>query len=634
MIRSTPRIAIIFLLAGLCLACHVPCSASGSSVVQCKMQPDGQSVEIEPAVVTAVFPDCYYVEQPNRVCGIRVQTPGSSLQVGGWVSVSGDMGTTADRERCITNPTSTPHPELTGTVSPLRLNTRDIGGRDWRYQSGTGAGQIGVSGSSSLNNIGLLVRVYGAVKDIQAGSFSIDDGSGTVKVIAPGGVTVSPSWKHAIVTGICSCVPAASGVLPVVLVRDASDIVSEDGNLTAVAIARPAHVAPGQAVMFDGLLSTCSASDGIAGYEWDFDYDGHTFNVDATGPTPSFAYTSFGPRTVALRVTVNGVFPSSAIATTPVFVDAGNLPPVADPGGPYIEGESESVTFDGGASYDPNASAGDSIVSYSWDLNGDGVYGDATGAAPTLTWAQLSPMGPYWGTRNIRLRVTDALGGMSDSGTTLSRYPNDPVAAFTASSSAVAVGQPVALDGSESYHPRPDRQIVNYEWDFDYDLVSFQTEDTGVAVTFVPPTMGTYNIALRVTDNSTPPRTSIVTKAITATIVNHAPVAAPGGPYAINQGEGLTLYAGQSYEPDAAAGDSIVSYEWDINNDGSYEYYGTSPLRALTWANLQSYGLSLGVYTIRLRVTDSLGGSCVAYGRLTIYANQPTARFTVTPGHG
>jgi PKD repeat protein len=59
-----------------------------------------------------------------------------------------------------------------------------------------------------------------------------------------------------------------------------------------------------------------------------------------------------------------------------------------------------TVNFDGSASSDPNA--GDTI-SYSWDLNGDGTFGDATVATPSYTF-------PTAGTYSAVLKVTDNHG--------------------------------------------------------------------------------------------------------------------------------------------------------------------------------------------------------------------------------
>src|SRR5439155_1704939 len=57
--------------------------------------------------------------------------------------------------------------------------------------------------------------------------------------------------------------------------------------------------------------------------------------------------------------------------------------------GPYTIAEGQSLTLSavGSSSLD-----GDPLT-YSWDVNGDGVYGDATGINPTLTWAQLVALG-------------------------------------------------------------------------------------------------------------------------------------------------------------------------------------------------------------------------------------------------
>ena len=46
-----------------------------------------------------------------------------------------------------------------------------------------------------------------------------------------------------------------------------------------------------------------------------------------------------------------------------------------------------SVTFDGRASGDPNA--GDTLT-YSWDLNGDGFFGDALTAQTSYTYRRNS----------------------------------------------------------------------------------------------------------------------------------------------------------------------------------------------------------------------------------------------------
>jgi PKD repeat protein len=63
------------------------------------------------------------------------------------------------------------------------------------------------------------------------------------------------------------------------------------------------------------------------------------------------------------------------------------------------------VNFDGSGSSDPDP--GDTI-SYSWDLNGDGTFGDSTAQKPSYTYATA-------GTYNAVLKVTDNKGASTNS---------------------------------------------------------------------------------------------------------------------------------------------------------------------------------------------------------------------------
>jgi hypothetical protein len=73
--------------------------------------------------------------------------------------------------------------------------------------------------------------------------------------------------------------------------------------------------------------------------------------------------------------------------------------PSAEAGGPYTVPWGAELTLDGSGSSDPD----DTIASYEWDLDGDGLYDDASGATPTTTFHQTGPL-------LIGLRVTDERG--------------------------------------------------------------------------------------------------------------------------------------------------------------------------------------------------------------------------------
>jgi glucose/arabinose dehydrogenase len=99
-----------------------------------------------------------------------------------------------------------------------------------------------------------------------------------------------------------------------------------------------------------------------------------------------------------------------------------------------------TVNFDGSGSSDPD---GDSIT-YSWDLNGDGVYGDSTAQKPAYTYSSA-------GTFNVRLRVTDSKSASSVSAPITINAGNDPpVPTISAplSSKTWKVGDPINFSGS------------------------------------------------------------------------------------------------------------------------------------------------------------------------------------------
>ncbi|MDA7977596.1 MAG: PEP-CTERM sorting domain-containing protein [Pirellulales bacterium] len=87
-----------------------------------------------------------------------------------------------------------------------------------------------------------------------------------------------------------------------------------------------------------------------------------------------------------------------------------NLAPVSDPGGPYTIDPGFDLDLDGSASADPDVALGDSIVSWEWDVDGDGTY-DVTGETTTVDWATLLGIGVLAdNTYNLALRTTDELG--------------------------------------------------------------------------------------------------------------------------------------------------------------------------------------------------------------------------------
>ena len=100
------------------------------------------------------------------------------------------------------------------------------------------------------------------------------------------------------------------------------------------------------------------------------------------------------------------------------------------------------VDFDGTASSDPEGGT----LTYSWDLDGNGTFGDSTSPTPSFTYNTV-------GTYTVGLRVTDPTGGTASTTRTITvdnTWPK-PVIDMPLSSLQWAVGDPINFSGHATY---------------------------------------------------------------------------------------------------------------------------------------------------------------------------------------
>lgn len=154
----------------------------------------------------------------------------------------------------------------------------------------------------------------------------------------------------------------------------------------------------------------------------------------------------------------------------------------------------------------------------------------------------------------------------------------------------VSAGQVVSLNGGASSHNDPARRLVKWEWDFNAaDGLWWENKPApgategavGITASVSYPDQGpstTYTVTLRVTDDGDPVQHDTDTATVTVKSGNVAPVALTNGPWSGVPNQPIVFSAASSYDANSCTdsgnpsclGDSIVSFEWDLDGDGAY----------------------------------------------------------------
>jgi PKD repeat protein/subtilisin-like proprotein convertase family protein len=257
-------------------------------------------------------------------------------------------------------------------------------------------------------------------------------------------------------------------------------------DCSALSVARlslsAARVDPGAPVDLDAR-SSVSVNGAITGYEWDLGTG--TFAPSSLTGLRTDTFSTRGRYTIRVRVSdAGGVI---GTASRDLIVSRA---PVADIQLPALAKQAQYAVLDGSASTDPD---GAGIARYDWDVDGDNDFNDATGAQPSVFFADPGP-------HTIKLRVTDVDGATGETTVVLGVTPTTaPVASIGATPNPVVAGEPVLFDASGSSDP--DGTVEAYEWDLDGNG-SFETP-TGASplAARTYPNATVLSVGVRVTDN-------------------------------------------------------------------------------------------------------------------------------------
>ncbi|HHN45981.1 MAG TPA: PKD domain-containing protein, partial [Planctomycetes bacterium] len=217
------------------------------------------------------------------------------------------------------------------------------------------------------------------------------------------------------------------------------------------------------------------------------------------------------------------------------------------------------------------------------------------------------------GTYVVAVLVSDDKGAKTFQSVPVNIAGNQaPTASFTRAPSSGAPPLIVNVDASASSDP--DGFIVSYEWDFHYDGVTFNVEDTGVTTSYQYDNEGTFTIALRVTDDGSAWRIATNTVIVSSGPINNPPVidsltANPpsSGTWPVENVEFTVVY--HDDDGDTCLIEWDTAYNWGTFNPNP-AYEDDNPL-VMTFN-------APGIYDIAVRVSDGNGGVAIRAYRFTV----------------
>ncbi len=287
----------------------------------------------------------------------------------------------------------------------------------------------------------------------------------------------------------------------------------------------------------------------------------------------------------------------------------------------FINASTGDTLVLGATAGDPDAACGDSVASYIWTVNGHTTTTPENSLS--IDWPTLQSIHSITsaGTYVISVTAKDTHDALSPAANgTLTVYQN--VLVHNLIVGGAICSQPASFNAAASHNLDPRFTITSYTFDFgDGSLVYTETAGSFSDGAFDGATKhayahaGDYSATLTVIDSNGQSANTSVT--VTVTIDNVAPmIETSGGPYVINLGDNLLLN-GTAADPNLACGD-VLTFQWDLNNDGVFDYTGSTGATTISPATLNALGVTGGVHAIKFQVTDTFNLTAMAATTLTV----------------
>ncbi len=228
----------------------------------------------------------------------------------------------------------------------------------------------------------------------------------------------------------------------------------------------------------------------------------------------------------------------------------------------------------------------------------------------SYTWTGVTA-----GTHTITAKVTDSLGGVAVSAPINVVVTGALTASFTTTPASGSIGfcNTIAFNSTST---AATGSITGYSWLI--QGINYSTQN----VTNITLPIGTYPVTLGVINSNTGEVAQVTQNVV---VINNNPIAIPGGPYTVVPGGSVTL-AGSGTDTLDACNTAPLTYAWNVDNAGAYDYFTANP--TISYTTLKAV-LGVGVHTMTLQVTDSNGG--VGTATTTINVNfLPATGVTLT----